>query len=677
MGISKWEYLKLIREIQKHNEHYFQENAPLISDYEYDLLVKRAETAEKAHPEWVAQETPTQHIGETPTVQDFQTVKHSIPMLSLSNTYSEQEIIDFVNRMEKLLGKRSIEYCVELKIDGVAIALRYQKGVLAQGITRGDGQYGDDITHNLSMIASLPLKPKGDLPYSAAFEVRGEVFIPRKAFMEMNRLRRERGEREWANPRNATAGSLKLLDPKKKEGRKLDLICYHLHLPHSPLRTQEEILDRLTQMGFPTGISQHHLLCHNSEEILTFAEKVAQFKPSLPFEIDGIVIKVNHLADQKKVGFTHKSPRWATAYKFAPKQVETVVKKICVQVGRTGVLTPVAELEPVVLSGSTISRVTLHNFEEITRKDIRVGDYVIVAKGGEVIPKVVKSVVEKRTSDLCPYSIPASCPMCGSPLVKKGKEVALRCSNFYRCRGQTLRTLSFFTGKKAMDIPHLGRKVVERLFSYGLIVRPSDLYRLTDNDLRQVEGFQDKSIDHLLKGIASSKKPSLSRLIYALGIPLVGEESAHILAKRIGSLKKLMICPPEELEKVEGIGPKMSHSIFSFFQDPNSLEEIHTLLAMGITPKEEEKVVAHSYPFADKNIVLTGKLIQYTRSQAAEIIRKGGGRVMTQVNLHTHYVIVGEEPGTKYQRACELGIPCLQEEEWIKMFSSPPPHIEE
>lgn len=663
--MSKEEYLKLLKEIKRHNQLYFDQSSPEITDYEYDLLVKQAEEIEASHPDWVPADTPTRQVQERPT-KGFKQVQHDVPMLSLANTYSREEVADFVARVYKLLERQDVEFCVELKMDGVAISVRYEKGKLVRAVSRGNGRKGDDITANVKTIRSIPHELKGtNIP--DLLEVRGEVFIPTHDFAEMNREREEAGDVTWANPRNAAAGSLKLLDATEVAKRKLDIVFYNVITREKILKTQSENHHFLKKMGLPTGKEKHFAVCRSLDEIFAFADRIEEERPSLPFEIDGIVIKVNALRDHDIMGATGKSPRWAAAYKFAPEQAETVIEDITVQVGRTGVLTPVAELQPVPLAGSTISRATLHNEEEVTRKDIRVGDSVIIEKGGDVIPKVVEVIQNKRPKHSKPWHMPTHCPICGTEVIRREGEVAVRCPNRTTCGGQNLRRISFFASKNAMDIDHLGPEIVKKLIEIGFVSRISDLYRLTENELTQLEGFKEKSIHNLLASLEASKKVTLARFIFAIGIPYVGEGTAQLLADAAGSIERLKEMSEEELCEIDGVGDKVAKSIVEFLSDEKHLKEIEELLELGVQPTAAHKKIA-GHAFAGKTFVLTGSLEEFTRTEAANLIKERGGKVSSSVSKKTDFVLVGEDPGSKYDKAQKLGVAILDEKSFKAML---------
>ncbi len=660
---SQQEYLQLVEELLEHDRRYYDEAKPVISDYEYDHLMKALIAYEKEHPEQVLPESPSRRLSEKGT-EGFQQREHLIPMMSLNNTYSEEEIADFVKRVHKLLEKREVTFCCELKMDGTSLSLRYEKGHLVHALTRGNGKVGDDVTANIKTIRAVPLKLHGS-HFPDVMEVRGEVYMSLETFHALNEAREEEGLEPFANPRNAAAGSLKILDPKEVAKRKLNLVTYGI-ADGDFLKTQKEVHETLKKWGLPTARENHLAVCKNLEEIVHFAKEIEGERAKLPFEIDGIVIKVNELKYHDLLGVTGKAPRYAVAYKFAPEQARTKILEITVQVGRTGVLTPVAELEPVFLAGSTISRATLHNKEEVARKDIRVGDTVILEKAGDVIPQIVKVDFAKRSEGAKVWHMPTVCPICKTKVVHSEGEVATRCPNL-GCGGQRMRKIIYFASKHAMDIEHMGEKIVEQLVEKGLIARVSDIYLLDALSLSQLDGFKDKSIHNLLKSIESSKKCSLARFIMALGIKYVGTETAELLAEEAGSLERLLQMNEEELLAIEGIGEKTAPTIAAFFRDKSNLEEIELLLLHGVEPEKMKKKV-FDHAFSGKTFVLTGALLHYSRDEATALIKERGGKVSGSVSKKTDFVLVGEDPGSKYEKAKELGIPILSEEEFKKML---------
>lgn len=630
----------------------YYEGRPVISDQEFDFLLKKLEKIEKEHPEWVSPTSPTQRVGEVAT--SFKAVPHRIPMLSLANTYSQEEIADFIKRIHKLAERADVAFCCELKMDGVAITARYEKGEFAQGITRGDGRKGDDITSNMRTITNLPLKLYGDVP--DVLEVRGEVFMPHAAFERLN----ENQEVGWANPRNAAAGSLKLLDPKIAAQRGLKVVFYTVaETSDKKIKSQFHSHEYMKELGLPT--LAHVALAHSLEDIWRFADKVQALRSALPFDIDGVVIKLDDLKEQSRLGNTDKNPRWAVAYKFAAEQAITKIKAITVQVGRSGVLTPVAELEPVFLAGSTIARATLHNEDEVKRKGVREDDFVTIEKGGDVIPKVVSVDLSRRSSHSIPWLMPSHCPVCGTAVVKLGTDVALRCPNTRGCPAQKLRRLEFFVSKHGMDIEHLGEKVVEQLVKKGFVQRPSDIFTLDELQLSQLEGFKAKSIQNLSSSIEKARHVPLQKFIMALGIRHVGAGTAEDLANKSGSIQVLMGMTQEQLHAIEGIGEVVATSITEYFADPENRAEILRLLEKGVNPEVREVIHYGDHPFNGKNFVLTGSLQNYTRTAAATLIKERGGKVIDSVSKKTDFVVAGSDPGSKLAKAHSLGIPVLDE----------------
>ncbi|KAF3362770.1 DNA ligase [Chlamydiales bacterium STE3] len=659
--VTHRDYVHLCQEIWKHNKLYYVEHQPTISDKEYDLLLKKLEALEEEHPEWVTQASPTQRVGEMLS-KGFKTLAHRIPMLSLANTYNKDEVLNYIKRVKKLLDKDNVAFSLELKMDGIAITARYENGLLTQAATRGDGKKGEDITSNFRTITSVPLQLIGDA-IPDILEVRGEVFMPHSEFVRLNEEKRLLNDPLWANPRNAAAGSLKLLDPKEVAKRKLSCVFYGIAEDSSQkIQRQSQTFDFFRSLGLPPV--EHTAYSESVDGIFSFAEKIEQLRPHLSYDIDGIVIKLDSLKDQSKAGVAGKNPRWAVAYKFAAEQASTKVTNITIQVGRTGVLTPVAELEPVLLAGSTISRATLHNRDEVIRKDIRVGDYVTIEKGGDVIPKVVGVNFELRPNNTHPWQMPFNCPSCGSPVTNVAGEVAMRCPNIEHCLEQCLRRLIYFTGKEAMDIEHLGGKVAEQLFLKGFVQKPSDIYCLTKKELAELDGFKAKSIDNLLASIHSSKEVSLSRFIMALGIKHIGTQTAELLAKRAGCIENLQKMSQEELIQIEGIGEKVAQSIVEFFKEPDNIEEIDRLLKLGVNPKNQEIVSFKNHAFEGKTFVITGTLEHFSRQQAAALIKERGGKVASAVSSKTDYLLAGEAPGSKLEKAQSLSIKIMHEAEF-------------
>lgn len=657
-------YLEMVEELAAHDRYYYDQAAPLISDFEYDQKMKVLLDYEKKHPSQIDPNSPSQRIAEAPT-EGFIQKTHLTPMMSLANTYSEEEVSDFIGRVHKLLKKQEAEFCCELKMDGTAISLLYEKGMLIQAVTRGNGKVGDDVTANIKTVASIPLKLSGShIP--DLIEIRGEIYMSLATFSNLNTLREEEGLEPFANPRNAAAGSLKLLDAREVAKRKLHFVSYGISEGFTSITTQIEVHSLLKKWGLPTAKKDHLAVCSNLEQIMEFVQKIHKEREHLPFEIDGIVIKLNELKMHKILGSTGKVPRFAIAYKFAPEQAETKILDITVQVGRTGVLTPVAELEPIFLAGSTISRATLHNQEEVSRKDIRIGDTVWIEKGGDVIPKVVKVDFNKRSSDSRVWHMPKKCPVCDSHVLHIEGEVAVRCANPH-CGGQLIRKISYFSSKHAMDIEHMGEKVVELLVKKKIIKRPSDIYLLNEEALANLEGFKEKSIKNLLLSIEASKKCSLAQFIMGLGIRSVGRETAECLAEQARSLSNLLQMKKEDFLHIEGIGEKTAVILADFFHDGENRHEIELLLDHGVVPSQlKEKIKGHL--LENKTFVLTGTLASYSRDEASALIKERGGHVTSSVSKNTDYILAGEDPGSKYEKGKKLGVEILSEEQFKKML---------
>ncbi len=662
---AKLAYEELCELIWHHNRLYYIKHAPEISDEEYDLLFKQLEKIEKEHPEWMTPSSPTQRVNESPTA-GFKTIEHRIPMLSLANSYSKEEIEDFIERIQKWVGNKTFAFTAELKMDGIAISASFEKGVFVRGVTRGDGRKGDDITQNMRVIESLPLQLYGnEIP--DFMELRGEVFMPHPIFKKLNEQKEQEGEPLWANPRNAAAGSLKLLDAQETQKRGLSIVFYGVAEESSGVLTkQSQVTPFLQKLGLPTV--EYTAYCESIDDMLKFAEKIRLLRRALSYDIDGIVIKLDEFKEQKKLGNTGKNPRWAIAYKFAAEQAKTRILDISVNVGRTGTLTPVAELQPVFLAGSTISRATLHNAEEVERKDIRIGDLATIEKGGDVIPKVVEIDPANRPLTSRPWKMPTHCPSCGTPVMQIEGEVAVRCPNEKLCKEQQIRRLFYFAGKEAMDIDHMGEKVILHLIELGLLKQPSDIYRLTAPEIAQIPNFKEKSIQNLKESIEKSKQVNLSHFIMALGIKYVGSGTAELLANKSGSIEKLIEMSEEELKKVDGIGDKVAKSVVEYFSDPDHIQEVQHLLECGVKPQTMEIIKFTGHLFEAKTFVLTGTLEHYTRNSAATLIKERGGIVTNSVSKKTDYILAGDDAGSKLQKGKDLGIKILTEQEFIDML---------
>lgn len=656
---------KLRDTINYHNYRYYVLNEPVISDYEYDMLVKELEELEKKYPEYITPDSPTQKVGGEP-VEGFPPVNHEPPMLSLDNTYSEEEILSFHTRVKKGVGSEP-SYTAELKIDGVAVSLIYRDFILVQASTRGNGSVGDEITQNIKTIRSVPLRLITDEKELKDIEVRGEVYMPRDAFVELNKEREKKNLSLFANPRNSAAGSLKLLDPREVAKRNLDIFIHTIPKPLRGVESHFEALKMVNRAGLKTN--PHNRYCKSIKEVLKFRGEWEKKRKGLPYDVDGIVIKVDSYASQNSLGNTEKNPRWSIAYKYPAEQATTKILNIITQVGRTGIITPVAILEPVFLSGSTISRATLHNADEIARKDIRVGDKVFIEKGGEVIPEVVKSVPEARTGKEKVFRMPDRCPSCGSKIVKYEGEVAYRCVNA-GCPSQVKGCIIHFAARNAMDIEGLGEKLVDQLVETELLKNYADIYYIKEESLASLERMGAKSAENLINAIEESKKRDFSRVIFALGIREVGSHTARILASHFQTMKNLMKASFDELIQITEIGPVVAESIVRFFKDRKNREIIRRLEEAGVNigkVVEEEK---KPRPLSGKTFVLTGTLSSFTREEATRHIEELGGEVSSSVSRKTDFVVVGESPGSKYDKAIGLGVKILKEDEFTKIISN-------
>ncbi|MGE5588778.1 MAG: NAD-dependent DNA ligase LigA [Clostridia bacterium] len=655
---------KLRDEIEFHNHRYYVLDDPVISDSEYDALMRELVELEAQYPELVTPDSPTQRVGAAPA-EAFAAVVHRAPMMSLANVYSVEEIRAFDARVRRALGGEPVEYVAELKIDGLAVSLTYEDGRFVRGATRGDGTTGEDVTHNLRTIRSIPMRLRLDRPIS--IDVRGEVYMIRREFHRLNEKRRAAGEQLFANPRNAAAGSLRQLDPKVTAARPLDIFVYGIGYVSgagsAAPETHLEALGLLREAGFRTNPNTR--LCRTVDEVVDYCAYWGERRDTLDYEIDGVVVKVNSLAQQERLGATARSPRWAVAYKFPARQAMTMVRDIIVQVGRTGTLTPVAVLDPVELAGSTVSRATLHNEDIIKAKDIRVGDTVVVEKGGDVIPEVVKVVADRRTGAEREFRMPEKCPECGADVVRLEGEAASRCVGGMGCPAQVRETILHFASRDAMDIEGMGPSLVAQLLESGLVKTVADIYDLKLDDIARLERMGKKSAENLLRAIEGSKDRPLHRLVFALGIRHVGERSARDLAERFGTMDRLAAATYEELTGVPDVGPKVAESVLSFFREPRNREILRRLAEAGVNMKETEKAVTpRESPLAGKTVVLTGTLERFTRKEAEEAVLARGGHVSSSVSRKTDYVVVGKDPGSKYDKARELGVTILDEHEF-------------
>lgn len=659
---------KLRDEIEFHNYQYYVLDDPVISDAEYDALMRELVELEAEHPELVTPDSPTQRVGAAPA-EAFAPVVHRSPMMSLANVYSVEELRAFDTRVRKALDGEPVEYVAELKIDGLAVSLTYEDGKFVRGATRGDGTTGEDVTHNLKTIRSIPMRLRLDRPVS--IDVRGEVYMIRREFHKLNEERRAAGEPLFANPRNAAAGSLRQLDPKVTAARPLDIFVYGIGYMSAAggaaPETHLEALGLLKEAGFRTNPNTR--LCRTIDEVVDYCANWGERRDTLDYEIDGVVVKVNSLAQQERLGATARSPRWAVAYKFPARQATTKVRDIIVQVGRTGTLTPVAVLDPVELAGSTVSRATLHNEDIIRAKDIRIGDTVVVEKGGDVIPEVVKVVTERRTGAEREFRMPAKCPECGADVVRLEGEAASRCVGGMACPAQVREGILHFASRDAMDIEGMGPSLVAQLLDAGLVKTVADIYDLKLDDIARLERMGRKSAENLLGAIERSKSHPLHRLVFALGIRHVGERSARDLAEHFGTMDRLAAATYDELTDVPDVGPKVAESVLAFFREARNREILRRLADAGVNMKETEKAVPSAEsPLAGKTVVLTGTLERFTRKEAEEAVLARGGKVSSSVSRKTDYVVVGKDPGSKYDKARELGVTILDEHEFERLL---------
>jgi DNA ligase (NAD+) len=654
-------------EIEKHNIAYYIHDSPTISDAEYDALLHELHAIEAEYPQLISPDSPTQRVGTIPLTA-FESVTHRRPMLSLGNAFSAEDLREFDKRAKRTLGMNEgepIAYICELKLDGLAVSLTYEAGVFVQGATRGDGTTGENITQNLRTIKSLPLRLTGtNLP--ERIEIRGEVFLTHNEFARINSEREASGEPTFANPRNAAAGSLRQLDSTITAKRRLQLYCYAVgeSSGYTP-QTQEGLLEQYKAWGVP--VNQHRTLCTNIEEVIRFVEAWEGKKNTLDYDTDGVVIKVNSITLQNELGQVARAPRWAIAYKYPAMQVETVIDDVVAQVGRTGAITPTAILKPVGVAGVTVSRATLHNQDEIDRKDIRIGDTVVIQRAGEVIPEVVRVVIEKRPVGTMPYRLPAECPSCGTTVVKPAGEAVTRCPNSSGCPAQLQTRLEHFVSRNALDIAGLGERHIAQLIAVGLVRDPADLFFLKKDDLLPLERMGDKLADNILSAIASRKQTTLARLLFAFGIRHVGERGAGILAQQLGTLERIAAASADEIEQIHEIGRTTAESVAAFFGLEETRQLLHKLKEAGVEAQGDSSAPVSDH-FAGKVFVFTGGLVRRSREDAEELVRRLGGRASGSVSKKTDYLVAGEGAGSKLAKAEELNIPVLTEEEFEKLL---------
>jgi DNA ligase (NAD+) len=653
-------YEELKKEINKHNYLYYVKGKPEISDYEYDRLMDELKQIEKKYPEIATPDSPTQRVGGEP-IDEFQEVEHSIPMLSLDNVFSDEEFYDFDEKIKRFLDyplENIIEYYCELKMDGVAVSLQYIDGILEIGSTRGDGYTGDDITHNVKTIRSIPLK----IDIEDEIIIRGEAYMKNSEFIDYNKILESRGETPFANPRNTTAGTLKQLDPRIADERPLDFVAYFISgvdvLKHS------EAVDILQDLGF--AVSEMRDLVDGADGVVDFHRRVVNSRETLDFNIDGIVAKVNDLSLHKKLGTTAKAPRYMVAFKFKAEQATTTLEKVIFSVGPTGIVTPIAHLKPVQLSGTTVKRASLHNIDELSRLDLQIGDKVIVQKAGEIIPEVVEVLYHLREKEKEKVKYPDKCPVCGTPLETKDEFVAVVCPN-YECPARVKGRISLYASRGGMDIEGLGEKLIGKLVERDMISSVSDLYKLKREELLKLEGFAEKSADNLLEAIEKSKGNPLSRLITSLSIKYVGSTTAKLLTGKFEDIDSLMEASYEDIEEIDGIGDKIAKSVGEFFNEKKNIKLIENLKKVGVNMKEvmDEDV---ERILDGKSFVFTGSLSRFTRGEASREVEKRGGSVRSSVSSNTDYLVVGENPGSKYDQAKSLEVKILNEDEFLKLL---------
>ena len=667
MDLFKDRILKLRRLIEEANHNYYVLDNPTISDAEYDKLMRELRDLEQQYPELITADSPTQRVGAEP-LKEFGTVTHRIPLLSLDNAMNEGELIEFVERVCKAFPGEAVEFVAEPKIDGLAVELVYEDGIFVNGSTRGDGFTGEDISQNLKTIRSIPLKLKTDqIPAPKLLEVRGEVYMDRRDFEKLNEQQLAEGKQPFANPRNSAAGSLRQLDSRITATRPLNIWCYALGACEGiSFETHYEFLETLPKWGF--RVNPEIRLCQSKHELLDYYRNIEEKRDQISYDIDGVVFKVNSIAKQEKLGIKSRSPRWAIAGKFKARQEITRILDIEASVGRTGAITPVAHLQPVSVGGVTVSNATLHNQDEIDRKDIRIGDWVVIQRAGDVIPQVVKVITERRDGSEKPYKIPDRCPVCGGHVVRPEGEAKHRCQNI-DCPAQLKGSIRHFVSKRAMDIDGLGDKLIEQMVDTELVQSVADIYYLTSEQFAGLERMAEKSAQNILGSIDKSRRTTLARFIFALGIRNVGEHMSKLLQRHFGSLEKFMSASFAELEEIEGVGPIVARSIVDFLAEEKNRETIERLIRGGVVIEAADKKSYGSLPLSGKTFVFTGTLTRFTRDKAKEMVENLGGRAASSVSKKTDFVVVGENAGSKAEKARSLGIPMLSENAFLELIN--------
>ena len=655
---------KLRSEIRRHDYLYYVLNQPEISDQQYDKLFEELKKLEQLHPEFITADSPTQRVSERP-LEGFAVVRHAVPMLSIDNTYSAEELRDFDERVAKGLGTKNYDYVVELKIDGLAINLRYERGELVTAATRGDGEVGDDVTANVRTIKAIPLALLSEHKMPDVLEVRGEVYMPTKSFVKLNELRVQAGEALFANPRNAAAGSLKLLDARTTTKRNLSFFAYAYGEISQPIADNHyQMLQIFKKLGLP--VNPNIKQAKDINGVIEICDSWDKRRVQLDYQIDGMVIKVNRLDQREILGYTGRAPRWCISYKFAAEQAETVVESIDVQVGKGGTLTPVANLTPVFLAGTTVKRASLHNFDQLDRLDVRQGDTVVIEKAGEIIPQVVEVKKERRPAHTFAFKPPKKCPNCGGDVKKDQEGVFLRCINPH-CLGQLKERLRYFAGRGQMDIENLGEALIEQLVDEGLVKNFADIYKLTKEDLVELERMADKSASNVINSIEESKTRPLWRLVAGLGIRHIGGQTAQVLAEHFGSLDAITKATQAELDEIEQVGEKVAENVFEFFHNDKNITVIKELLAAGVKPEQPKKLKTTG-KLAGKTVVVTGSLENFTRQEVEQAVRQAGGKISSSVSKKTDFVLAGEEPGSKLDKAQQLGVKVIDEKEFMEML---------
>lgn len=658
-------YLKSV--IQEHDHNYYVLDEPQISDHEYDQLLRELKDIEDSHPELITSDSPTQRVGGSP-ISEFNQIQHNKPMLSLGNAFGIDELEAFNKRINDTLDTNNVEFNAELKFDGLAVTILYDNGVMKYAATRGDGNVGEDVTHNIKTIKTIPLKLHGE-NHPQTLEVRGEVLMDKNDFKELNDYQISLGQKTFANPRNAAAGSLRQLDPKITAKRKLKFYAYSLGQIDQGLKFKNhtDILNYLKNAGIP--ISSYSQRVVGIDQMQYFYEDILKKRNALPFDIDGIVYKVNSIKNQENLGYVSKAPRWAIAYKFPAEESETVVNDINVQVGRTGVITPVARLQPVFVSGVTVTNATLHNEDEMLRKDIRIGDSVIVRRAGDVVPEVVRVIKDKRPSNAKVFEMPQYCPICNSQVIRLDGEAAQRCTGQLKCEAQAKQAISHYVSRKAMNIDGLGTKIIDYFFEQGMIKNISDIYNLDYEQIQKMEGFGEKSAENLREAIEFSKKTTLAKFIYALGIRNVGEATSKDIVKKLGSLDNIMKASIDDFLEINDIGPVVAQSLHQFFQEDVNKRIINNIVQFGVKWDDQSLNESNEQKLNQQTFVVTGTLESFSRDQIKELIENNGGKVSGSVSKKTSYVIIGDNPGSKADKAVELGVKIINEKQLMELLN--------